>query len=212
MKAVEYLPFCKESLRKIGATAGQVLIALLLIASCGRKATRELIVRRFLWSSSKQRLSTVGRVVPREVNHFNEKIGLVGSMNCYMRNRMHPTPSALKASITKLLWWKDHLAFKLLGFCRPSALDSFLVRQQLWGHQTAAGTQALPCSQALQGMCFNLPPSHRDFRNVSANNKRSHSQSKKPSHQCFSWLKLLVGASARECRRHPAKSRHLFRS
>ena len=82
--------------------------------------------QRFLWSSSKQRLSTVGRVVPREVNHFNEKVGLVGSMNCYLRNRMHPTPSALKASITKLLWWKDHLVFKLLG-----VLESCLVRQQL---------------------------------------------------------------------------------
>ena len=80
--------------------------------------------QRFLWSSSKQRLSTVGRVVPREVNHFNEKVGLVGSMNCYLRNRMHPTPSALKASITKLLWWKDHLVFKLLGFSKVALSGS----------------------------------------------------------------------------------------
>ena len=60
-----------------------------IIPSCGLKATWELIVRRLLWSSSKQRLSAVGRVIPREVNHCNEKISLVGSMYCYL----HDTPS-----------------------------------------------------------------------------------------------------------------------
>ena len=60
-----------------------------IIPSCGLKATWELIVRRLLWSASKQRLSAVGRVIPREVNHCNEKISLVGSMYCYL----HDTPS-----------------------------------------------------------------------------------------------------------------------
>ena len=63
--------------------------AVYIIPSCGLKATWELIVRRLLWSSSKQRLSAVGRVIPREVNHCNEKISLVGSMYCYLHN----TPS-----------------------------------------------------------------------------------------------------------------------
>ena len=167
-------------------------LRLLSIASCGLKATGELIVRRLLWSSSKQRLSTVGRVVPREVNHFNEKISLVGSIYCnLLRNRMHDTPSPLKASITKLLWWKDHLAFKLLRFSRTRVLQLPLVSFSGSSYRGLLHSKrTLTCSQALQGMCFNLPPSHGNFRNVSVNNKRSHSQSKKPSHQCFSWMKV----------------------
>ena len=102
---------------------------------------------------------------------------------CFSK-RMPNTSSQVKTSMRKL----NPKAFKLLGCCRAGVLQLAAIGV----HQTAVGKQALTRFQALHWMCFNLPPSHGNFRNVSVNNKRSHSQSKKPSHQCFSWMKLLV--------------------